>query len=321
MRVAVLCATRRGYRFLQKLTELYPQCELVVFSFPEEPWEPRFLDDIRQLTECKGGCFYETRQVGSRRLQHFWASTEIDLMFAVSWRYLIPAKVYRQPRLGTFVFHDSLLPAYRGFSPTVWSIINGEPQTGVTLFQIADNVDEGDIVAQQAVPIGPDDTIATVMEEVTQGYLSLLEQNLDKLLCGCAARYPQDHSLATYTGKRLPEDNRIDWYDSTERIYNLIRAVSQPYPGAYTDLCGRRLRVWAAKRLVNQRRYIGSIPGRPVEICPGEGVVVLTGDGSLLLTEVQLDDGEIVCASELINSLSHTLGAGCLTRNLERIAA
>jgi methionyl-tRNA formyltransferase len=321
MRVVVLCATRRGYRFIQKLTELYPQCELIVFSFPEEPWEPRFLDDIRRLTECKGGCFYETRQVGSARWRHFWESTKIDLMFAVSWRYLIPAKVYRQPRLGTFVFHDSLLPSYRGFSPTVWSIINGETQTGVTLFQIADNVDEGDIVAQQSIPIGPDDTIAIVMEQVTQGYLSLLEQNLDKLLSGCAARLPQEHSLATYTGKRLPEDNRIEWSAPTEHIYNLIRAVSKPYPGAYTDLCGRRLRVWGAKRLVNQRRYIGSIPGRAVEIHPGEGVVVLTGDGSLLLTEVQLEGGEIVCASKLIKSLSHTLGTGCLIRSLERIEA
>ena len=135
MRIAVFCATRRGYRFLEKLRALLPDADLLVFSFREEPWEPPFLDNIRQLTVEYGGDFYESKQVGAARWADLWNETPIDLMFAVSWRYIIPAAVYEQARLGAYVFHDSLLPDYRGFSPTVWAIINGQNHTGVTLLE------------------------------------------------------------------------------------------------------------------------------------------------------------------------------------------
>ena len=308
MRIVLLCATRRGYLFLQKLVELLPRSDLIVFSFRETPWEPPFLDDIRELTLAKGGQFFEGRQVGSQRWSPFWESTAVDLMFAVSWRYMIPASIYHRPHLGAFVFHDSLLPEYRGFSPTVWAIINGEDHTGVTLFKIAEEVDAGDIVDQDRVPIGLDETIAVVIERVTQTYLDLLERNLDNLVSGTASRYPQDHSRATYTCKRLPEDNQIDWAMSSENIYNLIRAVSVPYPGAYTYLSGQKMRVWSARRVANARQYVGRIPGRIVEVRPGEGSVVLTGDGALLLTQVQMEGGEIVHAVDVLNSLVQTLG-------------
>jgi len=307
MRVALLCATRRGYLFLQKLAELLPQSELMVFSFREETWEPAFLDDIRDLTfEC-GGQFFEARQVGSSRWNDLWETTQVDLMFAVSWRYMVPASIYRRSRLGAYVFHDSLLPAYRGFAPTVWAIINGEDHTGVTLFEIADDVDAGNIVDQRRVPIGPDDTIGEVMERVTGNYLELLERNLEALINETAPRRLQNQSQATFTCKRLPEDNLIDWTASSENIYNLIRAVGAPYTGAYTYLSGERVRVWSAARVNSPRCYVGRVPGRVVEVLQNEGAVVLTGDGSILLKKVQADTGEIVCASELLNSLSQTL--------------
>jgi methionyl-tRNA formyltransferase len=308
MRIVLLCATQRGYRFLQKLTALLaPATDLVVFSFPEEPREPPFLNDIRGLTLAKEGQFFEAKQVGAERWNHFWETTEVDLMLAVSWRYMIPPLVYRRARLGTFVFHDSPLPQYRGFSPTVWAMINGENHTGVTLFEIAEGVDEGPIVDQERVSIGPDDTISLVLERVTKTYLALLERNLEELVKGTARRIHQDHSQATYTCKRLPEDNQIDWTASTRDIYNLIRAVSAPYPGAYTYLSGKQMRVWSAKRVHDNRPYIGRIPGRVVEVRHGEGTVVLTGDGVLMLCQVQIEGSEITCASEVIMSPSQTL--------------
>jgi methionyl-tRNA formyltransferase len=307
MRIAVPCATRRGYLFIQRLTELRPESHLSVFSFPEEAWEPPFRDDIRALTLSRNGQFVEARRLDSPSLASWWEATPVDLMLTVNWRYLIPASIYKRPRLGTFVFHDSLLPTYRGFSPTVWAIINGEDHTGVTLFEITDAVDAGDIVGQVRVPIGPDDTIAEVMGRVTQAYLDLLTGNLDRLLEGTAPRIPQDHSRATFTCKRLPEDNRIDWTQTSERIYNLIRAVSAPYPGAYTYLDGKKLIVWTAQRLPDFPCYVGRVPGRVVELYPGVGTVVLTGDGGLLLTRVQLESQDSVCAADVLNRLTHTL--------------
>ncbi len=307
MRIAVLCATRRGYRFLQKLIALAPEADLVVFSFREESIEPSFMNMIQTLTESSGGQFLEARQAGAERLAHFWEATPIDLMFFVSWRYMVPSPIYQRARLGAYVFHDSLLPAYRGFAPTVWAIINGEPQTGVSLFRIADEVDAGDIIAQQAVPIGPDDTITDILERVTDVYLEVLEATLPALIDGTAQARPQDHSRATFTCKRLPEDNRIDWHQSSATIYNLIRAVTRPYSGAYTSLNGKKLTVWSAQR-IPQKPYAGRIPGRIVDIRAGEGSVVLTGDGMLLLKRVQVEGDEERNAAEVLNRLSFTLG-------------
>lgn len=305
--IAIFCATRRGYQVLKKLIEIKPDAHLVVLSFKEEPWEPPFLDDIRQLAEGAHAQFLEAKQVNSPRYASFWESLSIDLMMTVNWRYMIPPSIYRRARLGTFVFHDSLLPAYRGFSPTVWAMVNGEDHTGVTLFEIAEEVDMGPIVDQNLIPIGPEDTIAEVTERVTGSYLSLLEKNLPGLLSGTAGRTPQDHSKATFTCKRLPEDNLIIWSAPSATIFNLIRAVTFPYPGAFTYLNGRLLRVWAAQKL-DYPRYVGAIPGRVVQVIPDRGSVVLTGDGALLIKRVQYDGEEAVCAAAVLNSLSHTLG-------------
>src|SRR5262249_44273378 len=154
--------------------------------------------------------------------------------------------LYERARLGAYVFHDSLLPRYRGFSPTVWAMINGESETGATLFAVSEEVDYGDIIAQSRVSINSDETIAEVMERVTDAYLLLLEQNLPRLMSGNVPRTPQDHLRATYTSKRVPEDNRIMWNSPTDVIHNLIRAVTRPYTGAYTYLDDMKLIVWSA---------------------------------------------------------------------------
>lgn len=306
-RIVLLCATRRGYLFLEKLIEILPDSEKYVFSFREEPGEPPFFDDIRELITANGGQFFEAKQLDNDKMLSFWEHTPIDLMLVVSWRYMIPVSIYSKPRLGTFVFHDSLLPKYRGFSPTVWAIINGEEQTGVTLFEIAEEVDAGDIIDQESVPIRLDDTISNIMERVTKSYLNILERNIRGLIDGTANKYPQDHSQATYTCKRLIGDNKIDWTWPSIRIYNFIRAITSPYTGAYSYLKGKKITIWAAKCLPAFHSYTGSIPGRIVQVIPDIGSIVLTGNGALLLTEVQIEGGDIVCASDVLNSLRHTL--------------
>lgn len=284
MKVCLLCATRRGLRFLERFVDLAPAAELVVFSFREEPIEPPFLDAIRACTESAGGRFVEGKRVGQGRFAPVWEEP-FDLLFAVSWRHLVPPAVYQQARLGAYVFHDSLLPKNRGFSPTVWSMIKGEKRTGVTLIEMVEEVDAGDILAQTAVPIGPDDTIADVREAVTEAYLEVLERSLPDLMAGRARGRPQDHTQATWCPKRRPEDNRIDWSGSTREIYDLVRALTRPYPGAFTDVEGRQMRVWAARP---EAVEAGGPPGRVVE-ATGRGALVATGDGAMRLLEIQLE--------------------------------
>lgn len=310
MHIVVCCATRRGYHFVEKLAALKPDADLTVFSFPEDPWEPPFLDDICALTQRHGGTFYEARQVGADRWRDFWRTTDIDLLFAVSWRYMIPPSVYQRARSGGYVFHDSLLPAYRGFAPTVWALINGEAETGATLCEMVDEYDAGRIIAQARVPIGADDTIADLLDRVTAVYLRLLEDHLDGLLQGPVALTPQDERQASYGCKLLPEDFRIDWSWPTARIYNLIRATTRPYAGAYTTLEGQCLRIWMARPLAPeaQRHFLGRVPGRVVTLGRDGSVVVLTGDGELRLEQVQLADGPVLPAADVINRYAFTLG-------------
>lgn len=308
MNVVLLCATRRGRLFVDTVARVLPGASLTVVSFPEEPWEPPFLHDIRQAALAHGGQFFQARQVGSPDLMPVWEARAIDLMFAVSWRYYVPPAVYRRARCGAYVFHDSLLPAYRGFSPTVWAMVNGESQTGVSLIEMSEGIDEGDIIAQEAVAIGPDDTIATVLENVTHAYLSMAGVHIPALAGGRVARHSQDHSAATYCCKRLPEDNRIDWAASTQRIYDLIRATTAPYPGAFTTVNQRTLRIWSAERTLQPSTYVGRVPGRVVAVRQGRGVEVLTGDGQILITRVQLAGEPAVPATEVLGRLSTTLG-------------
>lgn len=310
MRIVLLCATDRGHRVLQELAAIVPDAELTVVTFREEPEEPPFLDIIRETTLDRGGEFYEAARSGADGARATWEAQPFDLLLAVSWRYLVPPGIYERASIGAFVFHDSLLPAYRGFSPTVWAIVNGDDHTGVTLFEMATDIDSGDIVAQERVPIGPDETIADVLEHVTQAYLRILKANLPVLIAGNWPRISQDHSLATYTRKRRSEDNIIDWSAPTERIYNLIRGVTSPYPGATATLGGRALRIWSAERLSDPTRYAGGVVGQVVEVSQGRGSIVRTGDGALLVTKVGFEGGAPFRADDVLHEKGRLLGRG-----------
>ena len=299
-------ATRRGQLALEQLRALNPAARLTVFSFREDPWEPPFLDAMRACAATVDADFHEAKQVGADRWRAFWDSAAVDLMLAVNWRYMIPPAIYSRARRGAYVFHDSYLPAYRGFSPTVWAMINGEPYTGATLLEMAEQYDTGRIVGAARVAIGPHDTIAEVMETVTAAYLDLLAAHLPGLLAGTAPLTPQDEALASYACKLLPDDFRIDWAQSTARIYDLIRATTAPYPGAFTALEGQKLTIWRA-RPVDLPRYAGRIPGRVAELRP-DGVVILTGDGGLLVDTVQREGEERAPAGAVITRMGLTLG-------------
>lgn len=303
MRIALLCATARGLQVLDRLIALAPDDDLVVCSFREEGGEPLFFDALRERAAAAGAHFYETRDVS--RLGDQWADG-VDLLLATNWRSLVPRAVFESVRRGAYVIHDSVLPAYRGFSPTVWAMVNREREVGATLFAMSEDMDAGDIVDQRRIPLSDEARIGSVIEQVTAAYLELLEKNLPALRTGAARLTAQDHSRATYTCRRLAEDNLIPWDAPTERIYALIRAVTRPYPGAFTWLRNRKLIVWDAQR-VDPKPYAGRIPGRIVQILPGSGTVVLTGNGALLLTEVQLEGDQPRRAPEILTGLGMTL--------------
>jgi methionyl-tRNA formyltransferase len=171
------------------------------------------------------------------------AACQPDFLFSFYFRQLLaPAMLASAPR-GAFNMHGSLLPGYRGRAPVNWAVLHGERQTGATLHAMTAKPDDGAIVDQQAVPILPDDSAIEVFEKVVLAAEITLDRCLPGLIAGSAAMHPQDASQSSYFGGRRPQDGRIDWRASAVQIHNLVRAVAPPYPGAFTLIGGRTLRI------------------------------------------------------------------------------
>ena len=232
-----------------------------------------------------------------------------DLAFVVGCRFILPQSVYTIPSLGTVAFHDSLLPRYRGFAPLNWSLLNGENQTGVTAFFIGEKFDAGDIIVQKPVEIGPDEPAPQVYERICQATVDLALEVDERIAKGNFSRTPQEDRQATFTCSRNPEDGLIDWRQSVRAVYNQIRALTFPYPGAYTYYRGKKLILWKAKPVADPPKYVGRIPGRVVGFSKREGWAdILTSDGILRIVEVQTEDHEKTSAASVLYSVREKLG-------------
>jgi methionyl-tRNA formyltransferase len=169
-----------------------------------------------------------------------------EFALVIGWYHLIPSAVRQRFSRGVAGIHASLLPKYRGGAPLVWALINGETETGVTLFYFDDTVDGGDIIAQRQFPIRAEDTIATLQSAAIDAAVSLVSEQVPRIRQGDAARVPQDSAVATVFPQRTPEDGEIDWTRSAVEIRNFIRAQTRPYPGAFTLLNGKKITIWDA---------------------------------------------------------------------------
>ena len=169
-----------------------------------------------------------------------------DFLFSFYYRLMLGARLLAIPGKGAFNMHGSLLPKYRGRVPVNWAIIHGETETGATLHEMVEKPDAGRIVDQEAVAILPDELAADVFAKVTGAAERVLRRSLPKLVDGSAVLRAQDLSRGGYFGGRRPEDGRIDWSAPAKRVHDLVRAVAPPYPGAFTEVEGARLRVLRA---------------------------------------------------------------------------
>ena len=216
------------------------------------------------------------------------AALQPDLILSVYYRHMIGTRILAMPRLGAWNIHGSLLPRYRGRAPINWAILHGESRIGMTLHRRVKNADAGDVVDQEGVAIGPRDSAEVAFRKVMPCARIVLERQIDALLAGTAKEAPQDESQVTYFGGRTPEDGRINWTQTSAQIFNLIRAVTDPYPGAFTDIGDARLMVWWAEPVsvatVGRR-------GKPGEVLSVNPTVIATADGSLELTRTGWRNG------------------------------
>ncbi|WP_114810753.1 formyltransferase [Paraburkholderia kururiensis] len=274
-RAVVFAYHNVGVRCLQVLLARGVDVALVV-THEDNPAENIWFGSVASVAAEHGVPTITPADPKSAELRAAVSAARPDFIFSFYYRHMLPADLLALAARGAYNMHGSLLPKYRGRVPVNWAVLNGETETGATLHEMAAKPDAGAIVAQTPVPILPDDTAAQVFDKVTVAAEQTLWRVLPALLAGEAPHLPNDLAHGSYFGGRKPEDGRIDFTKPAREVYNLIRAVAPPYPGAFTDLDGQRF-VIARARLAP--------PGAaPADLPPGLAVsdnalLAICGDG------------------------------------------
>jgi methionyl-tRNA formyltransferase len=231
-----------GYRCLSVLLAHGVDVALVV-THRDNPKETIWFDSVQKLAELHGIPVITPDNPNTPEVVEQISALRPDFFFSFYYREMLKAPLLEIPKQGALNMHGSLLPKYRGRVPVNWAIIRGETETGATLHYMTEKPDNGDIVAQQAVPILPNDTAHEVFQKVTVAAEIALNNVLPALLAGKAKAEKQDLSKGAYFGGRKAEDGVIAWPQSAQEIHNLVRAVAPPYPGATTTLLGKSMRI------------------------------------------------------------------------------
>lgn len=275
---------------LKTLKELIRQRAEVLYSYilkEDEHEIEKFSERIKDFCRKKNIDFSVTKSVKNNREEIY--NLKPDLIVVSGWRSLIPLSIISIPKFGCIALHESLLPKYRGFAPVNWAIINGDKYSGVTLFYITERIDDGDIIAQEKIEIGPNETAFSLYKKSIKACSLLIRKYYQLIISHRAPRIKQNEEDATYLCARTPEDGRIEWSFSNLVIHNLVRGLAYPYPGAYCFYKDKKIIVHNSE-IPAQVKWDGSIPGRIVSIKARIGIEVLTGDGSILITSIEVDE-------------------------------
>lgn len=281
-RVLLFAYSEVGYEALALLLERGVQV-IGLVTHADHAGEKIWFRTPAQLARERGVPMFAPENVNAPEWIERLRALRPDLILSAYYRHLISTALLAAARLGAFNLHGSLLPKYRGRAPVNWALLHGETRIGLTLHRMVARADAGAIVDQEAVEVGPRATAAEAYARLAPCVRVLLARQLGALLAGTARETPQDESQATYFGRRTSEDGRIDWRRTSRRIFDLIRAVTAPYPGAFVDVNGARLMVWWAEPAAANARGLRGAPG---EVLATDPLVVATADGALELTRV-----------------------------------
>lgn len=307
MRVVMFGYQTWGHRTLQALLDSDHEVVTVVTHPPsDKPYERIWGDSVADLAaEHNVPVLVRDRPDDDELLEELKAAAP-DVIVATNWRTWIPPRIFELPPMGTLNVHDSLLPAYAGFAPLLWALINDEKQVGVTAHMMDATLDAGPIVLQRSVPVGDRDTSADLFHKTLALFGPITVDGLNLIASGRTDWTPQDRTRASFFHKRGEEDIRIDWTWSAAELDRLVRAQSAPYPSAFCFHKGRRLEIIEAE--VSQARY-GGTPGR-IFYREGDGVAIVAGrearrgtEHALLIRRVRTDDGTELSAEKYFRTM------------------
>jgi methionyl-tRNA formyltransferase len=306
MRVVVFGYQTWGYRTLEALLASEHEVVLAVtHPASEHAYESIWSDSVAELAQANGIPVVVRNRPDADVLAAL-RDADPDIIVANNWRTWIPPEIFDLPPHGTLNVHDSLLPAYAGFAPVIWALINGETEVGVTAHLMDAELDAGDIVLQRAVPVGPTDTATDLFHRTVDLIGPIVVDALAAIASGRRDFVKQDPAKASFFHKRSIEDSRIDFGWPAADLERFVRAQSDPYPNAFCHHGSTRLRILSAA--VSRGRY-GGTPGR-IFIREGDGVVIVAGSDArfgrnhgLLLRRVRLDDGTELAATEYFRTM------------------
>ena len=281
-----------------------------VFTHADDPKENNFYGSVAQLCARHGIPVHAPEDANHPLWVERIAKLNPEYIFSFYYRNLLSEPLLATARKGAFNLHGSLLPKYRGRAPANWVLVNGETETGVTLHRMVKRADAGAILAQQKVSIDRTDTGLSLHAKLRDAATVLLRDALPQLALGKLTETAQDESQATCFGRRTAADGKLDWKKPAEQLFNLVRAVTQPYPGAFCAVGEHKLIVWQADVVKGND---GLAPGRVINVnplriaCGEDSLVIKFGQrnenglylaGPALADELGLVDGSVLRGAE-----------------------
>ena len=270
-----------------------------VFTHKDDPFENVWFQSVAEVAAAHDIPVYAPEDVNHPLWVQKIKELSPDILFSFYYRNMVRPPILEIPPAGCLNLHGSLLPKYRGRCPVNWALLNGEKETGVTLHYMTHRPDDGDIVSQAVVPVDDEDIAASLNEKMVAASKQMLEDILPRIREGTAPRTAQDHSQATYYGGRRPDDGEIDWSASAAQIRNLVRAVTQPYPGAFSFIGDRKCFLWSVTESP-EGGDVG-IPGTVLNTAP---LVIACGSGAVRIDYGQIDGGVYTSGAQLAQELN-----------------
>ncbi len=284
-----------------------------VFTHKDDPKEDIWFESVAELAARENIPVYAPEDIN----HPLWVQKIRDLaprmIFSFYYRNLVRTPILDIPSQGCLNLHGSLLPKYRGKCPINWVLVNGEKETGVTLHHMTTRPDDGDIVGQIKIEIDEDDTAHSLHSKAATAAAEMLDEILPELRTGKAPRIPQEQSLASYFGGRTPADGEIDWDMPAFKVRNLVRAVTRPFPGAFSHMGDRKCFFWAVTEVSREEE---AKPGTVLSLDP---LVVACGKGALKLEAGQRDGDVFMGGAQLAADMGLVEGMSFGKRAGDRI--
>ena len=301
MKTIVFAYQEFGCQGIEALLAADYQIE-AVFTLRDDPNEQQFFGSVAALCAQHDIAVFAPEDVNDALWVGRIRAMAPEVIFSFYYRKMLSQAILDIPSKGAYNMHGSLLPRYRGRAPLNWAIIHGETETGLTLHKMVAKADAGDIIDAEKVAIADDDTAGTMHPRMVNAARTLLDRALPAIKNGQLSATPQDESQATYFGRRTPADGELEWSKPARDVHNMVRALTQPYPGAFTHSGTRRMTIWSSEPV---EARTNAAPGT---VLSAEPLEVACGEGALRILTAQTETGLIAPARQVVQEMGLVSG-------------